>query len=374
MNTLLAYRYRKVFRAGNGLRGEKALKHGRKGQDVQLAVPVGTEVWGVGDGSSLLADIVEDGQLIVVARGGGGGRGNARFVSSKNQFPMLAEEGEECECVSVRLELKLLADVGIAGEPNAGKSSLLSAVTAARPKIAEYPFTTLEPVLGVVDHRRESFVLVDIPGLIEGAHKGVGLGHDFLKHMERTRAIIHLIDGGSEDPLGSYYRVTKELRQFGGALGDKPQIVALNKVDLPEALERASELGTHLGREGIQVHPISAVSGDGVGDLLDAVLEVLRAARADTRSVEKAHQPAEIPVLRPRPRRESVEVRKEDGAFIVQSTAAQRLAAMVDVDNWSARIQLYAQLSRMGVVKALENAGVRPGDTVRIGKVEMEWQ
>ena len=240
MNTLLAFRYQRRFAAGNGGNGDSALKHGADGEDVVLRMPVGTQVWDAdADTPRLLADLTTPGQTVELAQGGAGGRGNAYFASATNQYPLLAEKGEQGESLNLRLELKLLADVGIIGLPNAGKSSLLSVVSAARPKVADYPFTTLEPVLGVVEHRRKTFVMVDIPGIIEGAHDGVGLGHDFLRHVERTRVLVHMIDGSASDPLRDYRQINGELRMFSDELSTKPQVVAINKTDITEVSEIA---------------------------------------------------------------------------------------------------------------------------------------
>ncbi len=372
-NTLLAFRYKRRFIAESGGNGAKARRHGRRGADVVIPVPVGTQVWTAEEPRRLLADLAAPGQRVLLARGGKGGRGNASFASPTNRFPLLAEAGEPGEELTVRLELKLLADVGIVGAPNAGKSSLLAAVSAARPRIADYPFTTLEPVLGVVEHRGQTFVMVDIPGLIEGAHRGAGLGHDFLRHVERTRVLVHMVDGALEDPVAVYRQVNQELRLFNEALARKPQVVAINKIDLPEVRERLPALQAALAREGAPAHAISAVAREGLDALLDEVLRLLREARA----MEAASLPApaeEVPVLRPRPRREPVQVRRENGTFIVDAPVAARIAEMIDETSWPARMQFYRHLKKLGVVRALEEAGIAPGDTVRIGKVEWQWE
>ena len=348
------------------------MKHGDRGADSVLDVPVGTQVWVEGNPPKLAADLAEPGQWIVVAKGGRGGRGNRKFTSSTNRFPLLAEEGEQCAEVTLRLELKLLADVGIIGAPNAGKSSLLAAVTAARPEIAGYPFTTLEPALGVVDSHADSFLMVDIPGIIEGAHKGTGLGHDFLRHVERTSVLIHVVDGSAEDPIRDYDMVTQELHLFSRELLNKPQMIAINKIDIPEARERMDKLASRLPQETAPVHLISAATREGLEPLLDSVLQVLNTARkAD--AAKSGSSGEELPVLRPRPRREPVEVNRDNGEYVVRSAAAARIAAMVDETNWEARTQFYRHLKHLGVIKALEESGVASGDTVRIGKLEWEW-
>ena len=367
VNTLRDLRYRRRFVAQNGGHGRGALKHGRNGADVVIVVPVGTEVWEDTGSPARVADMRESGERVLVARGGRGGRGNARFASPTNRFPLLAEEGEEGGAVVLRLELKLLADVGIIGAPNAGKSSLLAAVSSARPKVADYPFTTLEPVLGVVEWGDDSFVMVDIPGLIEGAHEGAGLGHEFLRHIERTRVLVHVVDGSAEDPASDYRQINQELSLFNADLAHRPQIVALNKMDVPGVADRMAVLKA----EGWdhETHEVSAATHGGLRPLLDAVRREM--------SLQRAHAPmrddTEVPVVRPAPRREPVGVGVEEGVFVVEAPGAARVAAMVDASDWNARMQFYAYLRRMGVVKALEAAGVEAGDLVRIGTFEWEW-
>jgi GTP-binding protein len=276
----------------------------------------------------------------------------------------------------VRLELKLLADVGIIGAPNAGKSSLLSALTAARPKVADYPFTTLEAALGVVEHRGKDVVLVDIPGLIEGAHAGVGLGHDFLRHIERTRILVHVIDGSLDDPLEQYREINNELSLFDAELMDKSQIVALNKIDIPEVRERIDGLSSDLSEEsGTETLSISAAGREGLAELMDAVMKNLEIEQTFSEQREVKSPENDLPVLRPRPRSTRPLVRKDaDGVFIVESADAIRIAAMVDVRKWEARIQFYRRLQHTGIDQALIDAGIMPGDSVRIGALEWEWE
>ena len=404
MNTLLAFRYQRNFVAGNGGNGGPALKHGANGDDVVVSMPVGTQIWDADAKSPrLLADLTTDGQRVELAQGGQGGRGNNYFASPTNQYPLLSEKGEVGMSLRLRLELKLLADVGIIGLPNAGKSSLLSVVSAAKPKVANYPFTTLEPVLGVVEHRGKTFVMVDIPGIIEGAHEGVGLGHDFLRHIERTRALVHMIDGSADDPLRDLKQINSELRLFNETLAAKPQVVAVNKMDITDVREVAPILEEFFVDEGYYVpdsdidgqvvdrykephigagtlHFVSAVTHSGVDGLLDSVLAALDAVEADS-SLALADEAArdgrgdgEIPVLRPKPRRERTPVRKRGDVFIVQAQRAVRIAAALNDGDWNARMQFMGYLQRSGVVRALEEAGVGPGDTVRFGEVEWEWE
>ena len=409
VNTLLAYRYRRHFTAESGGRGERRLRHGKNGADVTLQVPVGTQVWAddAVSGPALLADLDEPGERWLAAAGGAGGAGNAHYATSTNRFPRLAQAGMPGEERTLRLELKLLADVGIVGAPNAGKSSLISAVSAARPKVADYAFTTLEPSLGVVERRGETFVMVDIPGLIEGAHVGVGLGHEFLRHVERTRVLIHLVDGAQDDPVGVYRQINAELSQYDPRLAIKPQILAVNKLDLtdvhvlreelreafeaalpPEPDERAGELPYELAGElgRPRVHFVSAATGEGVGELLDATLHMLRET-PPTPQMPLAAPPGvgdgdadssgfgALPVLRPEPRRRRPRVSVDDeGVFVVDWPPAARMATMIGPDDWAAKMQFYHRLERAGIVEALEAAGAGPGDVVQIGEAELVWE
>ena len=370
LSTLRDLRYKRVFNAKDGGAGRGALKHGGNGADMEIAVPIGTEAWIDGKSSDLLADLRGDGQRILVARGGHGGRGNARFVSATNRFPLLAEEGEPGETVDLRLELKLLADVGIIGAPNAGKSSLLSAVSGARPKIADYPFTTLEPVLGVVEWRDRSFVMVDIPGLIEGAHEGIGLGHEFLRHVERTRVLVHVVDASAADPLRVHEQINEELRLFNADLAQRKQIVALNKTDVPGVTESLDALEADGVMWAGDAYRVSVIAREGVGPILDAVARVLSEEPAPVAALDSERAPV---VIRPSPRRVPVGVRVEGDTFVVTAPGAARVAAMVNTRDWNARAQLYAYLKRVGVTRALEDAGIASGDMVRIGRVEWEW-
>ena len=270
LNTLLHLKYHSTWRASRGKHAGGQKKRGANGDDLAIPVPIGTVVWKLdgSQGKELIADIAGPDPLCV-ARGGRGGVGNARFVSAVNQEPVLAEKGEAGEEVSLLLELKLLADVGLVGQPNAGKSSLLSQCTAATPKVAPYPFTTTEPVLGVVSTRERDFVMMEVPGLIEGAHQGTGLGHEFLRHAERARLLLHLVDGGTEDPLGDWMRVNEELETFSPSLREKQQFIVVNKVDIPEVRERERTLKIELLASGLPVFLVSAVTGEGVEFLLE---------------------------------------------------------------------------------------------------------
>jgi GTP-binding protein len=278
LNTLIDYRYQQHFKAKNGRGGMGKDRHGASGDDIVLKVPAGTQVYEE-DGETLLADLTAVGQRVVLARGGNGGFGNARFKSSTNRAPRHANPGQPGEELTIRLRLKLIADAGIVGLPNAGKSTFLAAVSAARPKIADYPFTTLHPQLGVVDSDGREFVLADIPGLIEGAHEGVGLGDRFLGHVERCRVLLHLVDGTSEHAGKAYQTVRAELEAYGEGLGEKPEIVALNKADAltPEQLKQQTARLKRAAKKTPLI--ISAVTGAGVPGVLRALLQVIDQGR-----------------------------------------------------------------------------------------------
>ena len=373
LNTLMGFRYRRRFAADAGGAGAGELRYGKKGADVEIGVPVGTQV-SVDESARPMFDMDEAGVRVCLVMGGRGGRGNARFASSTNRFPLLAQEGELGRELTVKLELKLLADVGIVGAPNAGKSSLLAAVTAARPKIAGYPFTTLEPVLGVADWRGNSFVMVDIPGLVEGAHRGVGLGQEFLRHIERTRVLVHVLDMSDEGAEERYRQTNQELELFNLDVAARRQVVALNKIDIPGAQSRAAHWERELRKDGQPAVSVSAASHEGLADLLDSVSEALNAARQEREQVQDQPPVDALPVLRPRPRAKAPKVRRRNGVFVVDVSAATRIAAKLDERNWAARTQFFLHLQRMGVIKALEEAGVSSGDTVRVGKLEWEWE
>jgi len=370
LNTLLAFRYQRHFRAEPGRHGSGARKRGRQGRDLEVRVPPGTVVYD--EQGRLLADLTEPGQTFVAARGGRGGRGNARFATPTHQAPRMAERGAPGEAGWLRLELKLLADVGLVGMPNAGKSTLLGRVSAARPKVGAYPFTTLEPVLGVVAFD-DGFTMVwaDIPGLIEGAHAGAGLGHEFLRHIERTRVLVHVVDAaGSEgrDPVDDYQTIRRELARYDRPLDRLPTVVAANKADLPAAAEHLPALERAVAADGRPLYAISAVTGAGVGELLGEVRRLLEQARA-----EPEPAPAPVRVFRG-PRRPLLEVTREpDGAFRVGGAGVERWVAMTDFDNDEAVAYLQRRLERAGIEDALRAAGARSGDLVRLGEWEFEF-
>ncbi len=359
------------FAADDGKNGMGKGWHGKNGEDLEIRVPCGTLVYEVsGKKERLLADITDDGQKVLVAKGGRGGRGNESFATSTNRAPVLAEKGEPGRERKLRLELKLLADAGVVGMPNAGKSSLVTAVSAARPKIADYPFTTLEPVLGVVNKGWTSFVIAEIPGLIEGAHLGAGLGHEFIKHIERTRVLVHLVDGGHKDVRKVVDAVNEELRLYSEDILQKPQIVAVNKIDIPEVKERMESIRQELESLGHPVYFISAVTREGLDALMDRVGQMVQEAKAAPQPVREEA----LPVVDVKRRgREPVVVEKVGDAFVVKCAPAERFVEGTPLATWSGRVQLKHRLDILGVTEALEKAGAVPGDTVRFGDIELEW-
>lgn len=365
---LRLFRRKRRYRAEDGGGGRGKKKHGKNGEMMILRVPVGTIVYEedrIG-GNTFVADMDKPGERVVVARGGKGGQGNTHFVSSTNQVPRIAQSGEVGEEKSIGLEMRLIADVGVIGYPNVGKSTLLTAASAAKPKIASYPFTTREPVLGVVEVGREIAVLAEIPGLVDGAHLGRGLGHDFLRHIGRTKIIIHLIDGSSESPVEDMVRVNTELGLYDSALAGKQQIVAVNKIDLPQVQARLEEIGDAFRSTGTSPLFISAATGEGVTQLMIETVNMLgKVGETDRKVLRK--------VFKPQPRDEGVRVYKEEDTFVVVAPALERIVARVDMRSAQVRGQLDRQLTRLGVRRALDKAGVKPGDRVRCGDLEWEW-
>lgn len=377
LNTLIGFRRRKHFEAKRGEHGSGKDQNGRAGKGVIIRVPPGTIVRDNGTGE-VLGDLVNPGQEIVVAHGGRGGRGNAAFASSTNRAPRFSEKGDKGDRRRLRLELKLIADVGIIGEPNAGKSTLLAAVTAARPKIADYPFTTLTPNLGVAEVDDRTLVLADIPGLIEGAHAGAGLGDRFLRHIERTRLLIHLLDGSKDHPLAQFDEVNHELQAFNPALAVKPQLVGLNKMDLPEAQKRLAHVRRALSQRGMEVFPISAATGEGVRELLRRA-----AQRLDELPLPEPPVEAVMPVFRPEPDQNAFEISRERvtgrggkqmNVYRVRGIKVERVIARTDWSQEEGATRAHRVLQAMGVTEALRAAGIQEGDTVQIGDADLEWR
>jgi GTP-binding protein len=381
LNTLIDFRYRQHFKAGPGGAGARQKKHGAKGEDITLRVPVGTVIRDA-ETDELIADLVESGQRVMVARGGRGGLGNVHFATATHQAPREAQRGEPGEERWLLLELRLIADVGLVGYPNAGKSTLLSVVTAARPKIADYPFTTLAPNLGVVvvgqpgSGDEFSFVLADIPGLIEGAAQGVGLGHEFLRHVQRTHLLIHLLDGASleRDPWQDFQSINQELREYDEHLATRPQIIVLNKMDLPEAQERWPALKAKAEEAGYPAFAISAITHQGTAELMGYTARRLQEIQQEEAEQVAAQPIPDMagPVLRPQPE-DAFSITKEKGVFIVKGKRVERAVNMTNLDSEESMDRLQVTLAKMGVTRALEEEGVKVGDRVRFGKVELYW-
>lgn len=372
MASLIDFEHRPRFRAEHGQAGKTNLGTGRSGKPLMVRVPVGSVVYNAETGE-MYGDLTEPGQELVVALGGAGGRGNAYFRTPSRQTPRFCERGERGERAVLRIELKLLADIGLVGLPNAGKSSLLARVSAARPKIAPYPFTTLRPVLGVYRvEEGESYVVADVPGLIEGAHRGTGLGDKFLRHLERTRVLVHLIDASLTermDPLADYEVIRAELAAFGRSLSTLPSIVALTKMDIADR-EIADDIAGELRRRGCEeVHCISAATGEGLSELMGSAVTRIRALLRE--------HPREAPArrtMRPDPpvRPLSVE-RLDSGVFRVSGTEVERLVGRFHLNNDEAVLHLHRELVRIGVLDKLEAAGAAAGDTVCVGEVELHY-
>jgi GTP-binding protein len=368
LTSLAHLRHQTHYRAEDGGRGGGQDKTGRSADDVVIELPMGTLVWDDAT-ATLLGDVVSRGQQLTVCRGGRGGRGNARFATSRNQAPRMAEHGGPGQDKWIRLELRLLADVAIVGVPNAGKSTLLAAVSNARPKIADYPFTTLEPNLGVVEFDdREPIMMADIPGLIEGAHAGIGLGSTFLRHIKRTRALVHLVDGSAEDPLADFSQINNELALFDRDLRAKPQILAINKVDLPHVAARLTSLESAFEAIGRKLLPISALARTGLDHLLSETFDAVARMRP-------AETVEEIPVYRPDSDPAEFEVMRErDGAWRVSGEAIERAAQMTYWEYDEAVRRFQRLMTRLGIEQALRGAGAETGDSVRIGEYELEWR
>jgi len=368
LNTLHSFHRQVHFQAEPGGHGRGSDRTGANGADLYIPVPLGTLVRESETGR-VLADMVRAGQKTLIVRGGRGGRGNAAFKSSRNNAPRVAENGELGEEVWLELEMKIVADVGIVGVPNAGKSTLLSVISAARPKIADYPFTTVEPSLGVAEINHRQIVVTDIPGLLEGAHEGIGLGLDFLRHVEHSRILIHLIDGASPDPLGDYAAINQELQLFNPALADKPQLAVLNKMDLPAAQAIWPEIERKLTGLGQPAMSISAVTGANLDMLLYRLQEML-----DALPVEDTVAEDELVEIAPDVDEKAFTIdQPAPDLWNVQGIAIERVVQMTNWDYYEAAMRFQRILRAMGIVDALRSAGVSEGDRVRVGDVELVW-
>jgi len=371
LTTLRDFRFKHHFKAEPGGRGTGAKRHGKAGQDLVLLVPPGTGVLDDATGE-LLADLVATGQAAAIARGGRGGLGNVHFATATHRTPKHAQRGEPGEERWLRLELRLIADVGLVGLPNAGKSTLLAALTAARPKIAAYPFTTLEPNLGVMDlgddeDRRPT--IADVPGLIEGASAGAGLGHAFLRHVERTRVLVHVVDGASRDPEWDHGVIREELRLHDPALLEKPLVMVFNKIDLPAARDAWPAFAAARRAEGLASLATSAETGEG----LDALRDLLADLLPDAAGLAAEPEPSGVVVHRLDAAGDGFTLEREGDAFRVRGRRIERIAVQTNFDVEESADRFQRDLARLGIDDALRRAGVEPGDTVRIGRVEFEW-
>jgi GTP-binding protein len=365
MNTLYRFQHNRTYAAEDGKNGGSTNKTGRSGAALIIEVPPGTIVHERETGR-ILADLTEKGQSVVLCKGGRGGRGNARFASSRHQAPRMAERGEPGQELDIRLELKLIADVGIIGMPNAGKSSLLAAVTNAKPKIADYPFTTLVPNLGVCLLDKEvTLVLADIPGLIEGAHLGVGLGDAFLRHIQRTKVLVHLLDGNSTDAMADYSQINSELSLFDPRLGEKPQVVVLNKMDLPGMEEKYRVLKEQFKAIDVALLSCSTLQKKNLREVLWRAHELLAAIPAAPTE--------EMPLYTAGVDEKAFFVERGEDAFIVRGIAIERAAAMTYWDNYESIRRFQRILQALGITEALREEGIVEGDTVEIGEYELTW-
>ena len=371
--TLRDFRFRHHFRATPGGRGQGARRHGAAGEDLILDVPPGTAVYDDETGA-LLADLVASGQAAMVARGGRGGLGNKHFATSTHQAPRHAQKGEPGEERWLRLELRLIADIGLVGLPNAGKSTLLAALTAATPKIADYPFTTLEPNLGVMDLGDEDPrlpTIADVPGLIEGASEGAGLGHAFLRHIERTRVLVHIVDGAGRDPEWDHEVIRTELAAHDPALLEKPLLVVFNKLDLAAAAEAWPAFRAARQRDGLAVVGIAAAEGRGIAELRTAFAALLPSAEG----MAEPPEPAGVVVHRIEGRGDGFTIDLDaDGVIRVRGRRIERLAAQTNFEVEESAERFQRDLVRLGIDAELRRAGIGSGDAVRFGDVELEWE
>ncbi|MBA4541379.1 GTPase ObgE [Thermoactinomyces daqus] len=372
LRTLMDFRFQRHFKAKRGENGRSKSQHGASAEDLVVKVPPGTVVKDAETGE-WIADLTTDGQRAVIAKGGRGGRGNIRFATPANPAPEIAENGDPGQERWVELELKLLADVGLVGYPSVGKSTLLSVVSAAKPKIGAYHFTTLVPNLGMVQVGERSFVMADLPGLIEGAHEGVGLGHQFLRHVERTKVIVRVIDmAGSEgrDPYEDYLKINEEIRQYRADLINRPQIVAANKMDLPEAEEHLERFREKIG--DVPVYPISAATGQGVKELLFAVSRLLDQVEQEESARPVSEAPVERKVYRSTEEEPAFTIRRENEVYVVEGEWVEKLVQRTNFQYHDSVLRFARTIRKMGIEDALRARGAKEGDTIRIGEMEFE--
>ncbi len=370
LRTLVDFKYKKHYKADRGQHGQGKGCHGKNATDMVIKVPLGTIVKDA-DTGAILADMVEEGQRFIVAKGGRGGRGNARFATAKNRVPTLAENGEPGVERWIYLELKLLADVGLVGFPNAGKSTFISRVSSAKPKIADYPFTTITPNLGVVYLTDgDSFVVADIPGLIEGAHEGTGLGHEFLRHVERTRLLLHIVDMAGvdgRDPVDAINIINNELTKYSINLANRPQLLVANKMDLPSAaenLEKVEKAFPHL-----EIHSVSAATGKGIDELIVVVAEKIKGLEPWAPEVKVEEEVHHIAFDK---EQERFKIEQDNGVYVVMGKEIERHFAMTNFDNEESLKRFQNIIKVMGIEDALKELGAKEGDVVRIKDLEFE--
>ncbi|MCI7656660.1 GTPase ObgE [Anaerotignum sp.] len=371
MGTLMDFRYKRMFKAGNGQDGGKRNCFGKDGESVVIKVPVGTVIREAESGK-IMADITKHGEEKILIHGGKGGKGNQHFATPTRQAPRYAEQGRVAKEYDVILELKLIADVGLIGFPNVGKSTLLSMVTNANPKIANYHFTTLAPNLGVVEGRYgDSFVLADIPGLVEGASEGVGLGHAFLRHVERTKVFIHVVDAAGvegDDPVENVRKINQELEAYNPELMKRPQVIAANKTDIPGSEENVERLKEAYEKEGFEVFPISAATNKGLDELLTKVAEILKNYPEDIVFEEEYEEYDEVAVDQ-----EPFTIEIEDEVYVVRGVGVEKMIGYTNIDTEKGFAFFQRYLKEKGIIEALEEKGIQEGDTVRIYDMEFEF-
>ena len=370
-NTLIDFRYNKKFKAGNGENGSGSHCTGKSGNDLYIKVPIGTIIKDAETGK-VIADLSEKGQVELVLPGGKGGKGNSHFATATRQAPHFSQGGEKGTQKEIILELKLLADVGLIGFPNVGKSTILSQVTKATPKIADYHFTTLEPNLGVVKtDYGDSFVLADIPGIIEGASSGVGLGLQFLRHIERTRLLLHVIDiSGSENrnPVDDFYKVQEELKKYSAKLATRKQIIVANKSDIAQDEKLYSNLEKVAKKENMEIYRVTAATGNGLKELMIHVAEVLK-----TLPKEEIISDKERVVYTLKEEKAPYDIKKENGEYIVTGPAVERLMNNVNIEDNESLAYFSRMLDKLGINQKLKEMGAKEGDTIRLADWEFEW-
>ena len=371
-NTLIEFRYKKKFKAENGENGEGGHRFGKSGEDLYIPVPIGTVIKDTAT-DEVLADLSEPGQVALILKGGRGGKGNSHFATSTRQAPRFAQDGEPGEEKELTLELKLLADVGLIGFPNVGKSTFLSVVTSATPKIANYHFTTIEPNLGVVKSKYgDSFVIADIPGIIEGASEGIGLGIQFLRHIERTRLLLHFIDvSGIEgrNPVEDYYKVNEELKTYSEKLSKRTQIIVANKIDSMQDSTLYEELEKVAKEHYQKIFKISGVTGEGVEELMNYVSKTLKTLPKE--NLIEIKEKEKVYTLKDE---EDFTITKEKGAYVVKGEKVDSIMRKVNIGDYESLFYLHRKLDEIGLNQALKKQGIKDGDIVKIGEYEMEWE